>query len=203
MCKVRLCARQSECSSWTKSKNLQSPTFFQKHWCYQKQYWGINKDISERDDWLKQLLRKMISSFNLIIGTAITPFFYFYLDLGLQCTKSSRFLQITLRKVFNGFVQSVVSARRANDENTHSRNVRKNLKTISRNLPTYQLKPTNYLITLGNLFPILLLRLWTEYSTAQINKISVHFACSEITSFRTVLIWSFIKLDQGTTLYSN
>ena len=56
------------------------------------------------------------SSFKLNNGTRITPFFNFYLDLGLQCTKTHRFGQNTPRKVFNSFVQSVVDARRTDDD---------------------------------------------------------------------------------------
>ena len=75
------------------------------------------KTYAEENDLLKQPKRMLISSFKLTNGTLITPLFNFYLDLGLQCTKIYRFVQYTPHKVFNSFVQSVVDARRAGNEN--------------------------------------------------------------------------------------
>ena len=31
-----------------KGKDFQSPTYFQKYWCYQKRYWGTYEDICGR-----------------------------------------------------------------------------------------------------------------------------------------------------------
>ena len=72
------------------------------------------KTYAEEIDLLKQQQRMLISSFNLTIEKFITPPCHFYLD---QCTKFCRFAQYTSRKVFNSFVQSVVDARSAGDEN--------------------------------------------------------------------------------------
>ena len=87
---------------------------------------GVSADVwidvyTPADDWsrlkwpgeMKVCQRMLISSFKLTNGTLITPLFNFYLDLGLPCTKIHRFVQYTLHKVFNSFVQYVVDARRA------------------------------------------------------------------------------------------
>ena len=65
---------------------------------------------------LKQPQRMFISSFKLENGTIITPLLIFYLGLGLNCTKIYRLVQYTPEKCFNNFVQSVVDARRADEE---------------------------------------------------------------------------------------
>ena len=88
------------------------------------------KTYAEENDLLKQPQRKLISSFKLSNGTLIAPFFIFYLDLGLQCTKIHRFVQHTPHKVFNSFGQSVVDARRAGDENPLSGVVAKSMKLL-------------------------------------------------------------------------
>ena len=75
------------------------------------------KTYAEENDLLKQPQGMLISGFKLNNGTLITSLFSFYLDLGLQCTKTHRFVQYTPYEVFNSFVQSVVDARRAGDEN--------------------------------------------------------------------------------------
>ena len=85
---------------------------------------------AEENDLLKQRQRMLISSFMLTNGTLIRPLFNFYLDLGLQCTKIHRFVQYTPRKVFNGFVQSVVDARLAGDENPLSGVVAETMKLL-------------------------------------------------------------------------
>ena len=71
------------------------------------------KTYAEENNLLKQPQRMLISSFKLTNGTLITPLFKFYLDLG----------QYKTRKVFNSFVQSVVDARQAGDENPLSAGV--------------------------------------------------------------------------------
>ena len=63
---------------------------------------------------LKHPQRMLISSFKLENGT---PLFNFSLELGLQCTKIYPFVQYTLRKCFNNFVQSVVDTRSQGEEN--------------------------------------------------------------------------------------
>ena len=68
------------------------------------------------NEMLKHPQRTLIPSFKLENGTVINPLFYFYIELGLQCTKNSR-------KCFKNFVQSVVDARRVGDENPLSSGV--------------------------------------------------------------------------------
>ena len=88
---------------------------------------------------LKQLQRMLISSFKLSNGTLITPLYNFYLDLGLQSTKIHRFVQYTPRKVFNNFVQSVVDARQAGDENPLSGVVAETMKLLGNSSYGYQI----------------------------------------------------------------
>ena len=80
----------------------------------------------------------LTSSFKLTNATLITPFFNFYVDLGTQCTKIHRFVQYTLHKVFNSFVQSLVDARRAGDENPLSGVVAETMKLLESSSYCYQ-----------------------------------------------------------------
>ena len=61
------------------------------------------------------------------------------MDLGLQCTKIHRFVQYTPHKVFNSFVQSVVDARRAGDENPLSGVVAETMKLLGNSSYGYQI----------------------------------------------------------------
>ena len=97
------------------------------------------KTNMEENDLLKQPQRMLISSFKLTNRTLITPLFNFYLDLGLQCTKIHRFVQYTPRKVFKIFVQCVVDARRASDENPLSGVVAETLKFLGNSSYGYQI----------------------------------------------------------------
>ena len=80
----------------------------------------------------------LISSFKLTNGSLIKSLFNFYLDLGLQSTKFNRFVQYIPRKVFNSFVQSVVDARRAGDENPLSGVVAQTMKLLGNSSYGYQ-----------------------------------------------------------------
>ena len=81
----------------------------------------------------------LISSFNLEIGTVITPLFNFYLGLGLQCNKIYRFVQYSPRKCINNFVQSVVDARREGNENPLSGVVAETMKLLGNFSYGYQI----------------------------------------------------------------
>ena len=94
---------------------------------------------AEKNNLIKQPQRMSISSFNLTSGTLITSLFNLYLDFGLQCTKIYRFVQYTPHKVFNSFVQSVVDARRAGDENPLSGVVAETMKFIGNSSYGYQI----------------------------------------------------------------
>ena len=97
------------------------------------------KTYAEENDLLKQPQRMLISSFKLSNGTLITPLFKFYLNLGLQYTKIQRFVQYTPRKVLSNFVQSVVDARRAGDENPLSGVVAETMKFLGNSSYGYQI----------------------------------------------------------------
>ena len=75
-------------------------------------------DYAIDNDLLKQPQCMLISSFKLENGTVITLLLNFYLSIGLNCTKIYSFVQYTPKKGFKNFVQSVVDAGRARDENT-------------------------------------------------------------------------------------
>ena len=62
----------------------------------------------------------LISSFTKQNGTLITPQLLFYLQVGLVCTQTNVFEGYTLKKRFNGLVQSAVDARIQGDENPNS-----------------------------------------------------------------------------------
>ena len=70
------------------------------------------KEYAEKRGLLIQPTRMLISSFFLENGIIFTPLLLFYLDVGLVSKKNYRFLQYTLMKCLNNFVQSGVSARR-------------------------------------------------------------------------------------------
>ena len=80
---------------------------------------------------MSQPRRKLISSFHLKNGTAITPLVLYYLNLGLECTKIHQFVQYTPKKCFSSFVQSAVNARRQGDENPNSSAVAETMKLLA------------------------------------------------------------------------
>ena len=103
------------------------------------------KTYAEENNLLKQPQRMLISSFKLTNGTLITPLFNFYLDLG----------QYTTRKVFNSFVQSVVDARQAGDENPLSVVVAETVKLLGNSSYGYQIMDrSKHTIKFGDRKPI-------------------------------------------------
>ena len=81
----------------------------------------------------------LTSSFKLKNGSIITPFFNFYMELGLQCTKVNRFVQYLTRNCFNKFVQLVVDARKEEDQNPLSVVVAETLKLLGNSSYDYQI----------------------------------------------------------------
>ena len=78
-----------------------------------KEYSGtLMREYAEKENFMTQPRRMLISSFILTKGTIITPLLLFYLKLRLVCKKIHLFVQYTPRKCFNKFVQSAVDARR-------------------------------------------------------------------------------------------
>ena len=100
---------------------------------------NLMKAYAEEHELLKNPQRMLISSFKLQNGTIITPLLNFYLKLGLVCTKIYRFVQYTPKKCFNNFVQSVVDARRAGDENPASGVVAETMKLLGNSSYGYQI----------------------------------------------------------------
>ena len=87
------------------------------------------ENYAEEKRLLSQPRKMLISSFTLQNGTPITPLLFFYLQLGLVCTKiHHRFVDYTPMKCFNSFVQAAVDARRKGDENPNSNVVAETMK---------------------------------------------------------------------------
>ena len=78
------------------------------------------KENAEKECFVSQPKRMLVSSYFLENGAIITPFLLFYVDLGLLCRNIHRFLQYTLTSCFNNFAESAVKARREGDENSNS-----------------------------------------------------------------------------------
>ena len=100
-----------------KSKFANFPPIFKNIEVGRNDIGDYMKKYAIENEALRHSQRTLISNFKLENGTVITPLSNFYLELGLQCTKIYRFVQYTLRKSFNNFVQSVVDARREGDGN--------------------------------------------------------------------------------------
>ena len=83
--------------------------------------------------------RILISSYKLNNGIVITPLLKFHLKQGLRCFKIQRFIEYTPQKCFNGFVQSVVDARREGDENPDSSVVAETMKLLGNSSYGYQI----------------------------------------------------------------
>ena len=61
------------------------------------------------------------------------------MKLGLYCIKIHRFNECTPQKCFNGFVQSVVDARREGDDNPNSSVVAETMKLLGNSSYGYQI----------------------------------------------------------------
>ena len=97
------------------------------------------KNYAEEERLLSQPREMLISSFTLQNRTLITPLLLFYVQLGLVCTKTHRFVEYTPKKRFNSFVQSAVDARRQNDENPNSSVVAETMKLLANSSYGYQI----------------------------------------------------------------
>ena len=67
------------------------------------------------------------------------PLLNFYISLGLKCKIIYRFVQYTLRKCFNTFVQSMVDTRRGEDENPDSSVVAETMKLLCNSSYGYEI----------------------------------------------------------------
>ena len=99
----------------------------------------LMKKYAEEERLLAQPQKKLISSFRLQNGTLTTPLLFFFLQLGLVCTKIHRFVEYTPKKCFSSFVQSAVDARRQCDENPNSIVVAETLKLLTNSSYGYQI----------------------------------------------------------------
>ena len=97
------------------------------------------REYAIENNLLKQPQRMLISSFKLENGAIITPLLNFYLSLGMKWTKIYRFVQYTPKKCLKNFVQSVVDARRAGDENPDSSVVAETMKLLGNSSYGYQM----------------------------------------------------------------
>ena len=98
---------------------------------------GFVKKYAEENKLLTRPRRTLISTFQLMKGTNITPLLKFYLGLGLECSQIHHFVQYTRLKCFKSFVQSAVTARRE-DENPHSSVVAETVKLLANSSYGYQ-----------------------------------------------------------------
>ena len=89
------------------------------------------REYAEKEIFMAQSRRMLLSSFILTNGTIITPLLLFYLKLGLVCKKIHRFVQYTPRHCFNNFVQSAVDARRQGEEKPKSSVVAETMKLLA------------------------------------------------------------------------
>ena len=84
------------------------PPIFKNTYVSRDDIGPLMKEYAEKNQYLTQPRRMLISSFHLKNGTLITPPFLFYLQQGLVCTKIYRFVEDTPLSCFNSFVQSAV-----------------------------------------------------------------------------------------------
>ena len=99
----------------------------------------LMKDYAEKEGFLCQPRKMLISSYCLEYGTLVTPLLLFYLDMGLVCKKIYRFVEYIPVKCFNNFVQSAVNARRERDGNPNSSFVAETMKLLANSSYGYQI----------------------------------------------------------------
>ena len=100
---------------------------------------SLMKGYAEKEGLLCQPRKMLISSYFLENGTLITPLLLFYLNLGLICKKTYRFVEIIPVNCFNKFVQSAVNALRKGDENPNSSVVAETKKLLANSSYVYQI----------------------------------------------------------------
>ena len=97
------------------------------------------KDYAEKEGFLYQPRKMLISSYFLENGTLITPLLLFYWDLGLVCKKTYRFVEYIPVKSFNIFVESAVDVRQERDEIPNSSVVAETMKLLANSTYGYQI----------------------------------------------------------------
>ena len=91
----------------------------------------LMKQYTEEEGLMSQPQKMLISSFKLQNGTLITLLLFFYLEMGLVCTKIYRFVEDTPENCFKKIVQSTVDARRQSDKNPSSSVVAETMKLLA------------------------------------------------------------------------
>ena len=103
--------------------------------------------ILDKEQEISVIRKATIFCFKLEIGSVKIPLFNFYLEIGLQCTKT-HFFSVFSSKCFNNFVQSVVDARRKGDENPLTGVVAETMKFLGNSSYGCQIKDrSRYTIT--------------------------------------------------------
>ena len=96
------------------------------------------QEYAEKKGLMSQGRRMLTSSSELTNGKIITPLLLFYLELRLECTENYCFIEYTLLKCFDDFVQSAVDARQQRHENPNSRVVAEPLMYLANSSYGYQ-----------------------------------------------------------------
>ena len=97
------------------------------------------QEYAEKKWLMSQPRRRLISSFELINDTTVTPLLLFYLKLELLCTKIQSFVESTPVKWSNSFVQSTVDTRRQRNKNPNSGVVAETTKLLANSPYDYQI----------------------------------------------------------------
>ena len=122
-----------------RSKFDKFPPIFKKTLLSKNHIGDLMKTYAEEEGILYQPRKMLISSFTIQNGTLVTPLLLLYLQLGLVCTKIHRFVEYTLNKCFNSFLQSAVDARRQSDEYPKSSVVAETMKLLANSSYGYQI----------------------------------------------------------------
>ena len=131
--------RDIEVPEELKKKSANFPPIFKNTSVGRHDIGLMKKDYAGKEEILCQS-RKMFDFTLFPSGrTLITPLLLFYLDLGLYAKKNHRFVDYTLVKCFDKFVQSDVNARREGDENPNSIVVAEIMKLLANNSYGYQI----------------------------------------------------------------
>ena len=115
------------------------PPIFKNNLLSRSDIGDLMKNYAEEEGLLSEPRKMLLSSFTSQNGTLITRLLLFYLQLGLVCTKTHRFVEYTPKKCFNSFVQSAVDARRQYDENSNSNVVAETMKLLANSYYSYRI----------------------------------------------------------------
>ena len=122
-----------------KRKFVNFPPIFKNTTVGRHDIGSLMKDYAEKEGFLCQSRKMLISSYFLENGTLITPLFLFYLDLGLICRRIYRFVEYIPVKWSKKFVQSAVNAPREGEENPNSLVVAETMKLLADSSYGYQI----------------------------------------------------------------